>query len=89
MPRVMAGAALHNSFRLGQMEPTFSVMESRVSPLDKFTIISVNPNRPYRNGDEIDAVLKFGKHPDAREREKITEWLRARTGSEKLRLIAE
>ena len=35
------------------------------------------------------AVLKFGKHPDAREREKITEWLRARTGSEKLRLIAE
>ena len=42
----MAGAALHNSLRLGQIEPTFSVMESRASPLDKFTIISVNPNRP-------------------------------------------
>lgn len=35
------------------------------------------------------AVLKFGKHPDADEREKITEWLKARTGSGRLRLIAE
>lgn len=35
------------------------------------------------------AVLKFGKHPDSREKEKIAEWLKARTGSKKLRLIAE
>lgn len=35
------------------------------------------------------AVLKFGKHPNANEKEKITEWLKARTGSKKLRLIAE
>lgn len=35
------------------------------------------------------AVLKFGKHPDAKEREKITEWLKARTGAKQLRLIAE
>lgn len=35
------------------------------------------------------AVLKFGKHPDTREKEKITEWLKARTGSSRLRLIAE
>lgn len=55
----MAGAALHNSLRLGQIEPTFSVMESRASPLDKFTIISVN-EQAHRNGDEIDAVLEFG-----------------------------
>ena len=35
------------------------------------------------------AVLKFGKHPDAHEKQKITEWLKARTGAKKLRLIAE
>ena len=35
------------------------------------------------------AVLKFGKHPDAHERDKITEWLKARTGAKQLRLIAE
>lgn len=35
------------------------------------------------------AVLKFGKHPDAREKNKITEWLKARTGATKLRLITE
>ena len=35
------------------------------------------------------AVLKFGKHPDTHEKEKITEWLKARTGSSRLRLIAE
>ena len=35
------------------------------------------------------AVLKFGKHPDAREKDKITEWLKARTGAKKLRLITE
>lgn len=35
------------------------------------------------------AVLKFGKHPNANEKEKITEWLKARTGAKKLRLIAE
>ncbi len=29
------------------------------------------------------AVLKFGKHPDAHEKQKITEWLKARTGAEK------
>ena len=35
------------------------------------------------------AVLKFGKHPDAHEKQKITEWLKARTGAKQLRLIAE
>ena len=35
------------------------------------------------------AVLKFGKYPDAREKSKITDWLKARTGARKLRLIAE
>ena len=35
------------------------------------------------------AVLKFGKHPDAHEKQKITEWLKARTGAKNLRLIAE
>lgn len=35
------------------------------------------------------AVLKFGKHPDAHTREKIAEWLKARTGAKKLRLITE
>lgn len=35
------------------------------------------------------AVLKFGKRPDAREKEKITEWLKARTKAKRLRLIAE
>ena len=35
------------------------------------------------------AVLKFGKHPDTHEKQKITEWLKARTGAKKLRLIAE
>ena len=35
------------------------------------------------------AVLKFGRHPDTHEKEKITEWLKARTGSKQLRLIAE
>lgn len=35
------------------------------------------------------AVLKFDKHPDAHEKQKITEWLKARTGAKKLRLIAE
>ena len=35
------------------------------------------------------AVLRFGRHPDTHEKEKITEWLKARTGSKQLRLIAE
>lgn len=35
------------------------------------------------------AVLKFGKHPSAQEKEKISEWLKARTGAKLLRLIAE
>ncbi len=35
------------------------------------------------------AVLKFGKHPSAQEKEKISEWLKARTGAKQLRLIAE
>lgn len=35
------------------------------------------------------AVLKFGKHPDDKERDKIAEWLKARTGAKRLRLIAE
>lgn len=35
------------------------------------------------------AVLKFGKNPDAKEKDKITEWLKARTGAKKLRLITE
>ena len=35
------------------------------------------------------AVLKFGKYPDAREKSKITDWLKARTGARKLRLITE
>ena len=35
------------------------------------------------------AVLKFGRHPNAHEKEKIAEWLKARTGAKQLRLIAE
>ncbi|MDO4165564.1 MAG: TIGR00341 family protein, partial [Bacteroides sp.] len=35
------------------------------------------------------AVLKFGKQPDAAQKAKLTEWLKARTGSKELRLIAE
>ncbi|MGI6792813.1 TIGR00341 family protein [Bacteroides sp. KG68] len=35
------------------------------------------------------AVLKFGKQPDAREKGKIAEWLKARTKAKQLRLIAE
>lgn len=35
------------------------------------------------------AVLKFGKNPNAKEKGKITEWLKARTGAKKLRLITE
>ena len=35
------------------------------------------------------AVLKFGKHPGAHEKEKIAEWLKARTGAKQLRLITE
>lgn len=33
------------------------------------------------------AVLEFGKHPAAQEKEKISEWLKARTGARQLRLI--
>ena len=35
------------------------------------------------------AVLKFGRHPNAHEKEKIAEWLKARTGAKQLRLMAE
>lgn len=35
------------------------------------------------------AVLKFGKRPDTNEKEKITEWLKARTRAKKLKLITE
>ena len=35
------------------------------------------------------AVLKFGKHPNDAEEKKITNWLKARTGAKKLRLITE
>jgi len=35
------------------------------------------------------AVLRFGKQPDEREKEKMTEWLKARTKAKRLRLIAE
>ena len=31
------------------------------------------------------AVLKFCKHPGAHEKEKIAEWLKARTGAKQLR----
>lgn len=35
------------------------------------------------------AVLKFTRHPSASEKAKITEWLQARVGAKKLRLITE
>ncbi len=35
------------------------------------------------------AVLKFTRHPNESERRKITEWLQARVGAKKLRLITE
>ena len=35
------------------------------------------------------AVIKFGKKTDTGEREKMTEWLKARTGAKELRMIAE
>lgn len=35
------------------------------------------------------AVLKFGKNPSTAEEKKITNWLKARTGAKKLRLITE
>ena len=35
------------------------------------------------------AVLKFGKHPDADEKQKINDWLKARTGARKLKLLVE
>lgn len=35
------------------------------------------------------AVLKFEKHPSAKEKEKISEWLKARVGAKKLRLITQ
>lgn len=35
------------------------------------------------------AVLKFARHPSEKEKAKITEWLQARVGAKKLRLITE
>lgn len=35
------------------------------------------------------AVMKFGKQPDAAEKAKIAEWLKARTGTDSLKLITE
>ena len=35
------------------------------------------------------AVMKFAKHPTNTEKEKISEWLKARVGAKKLRLITE
>lgn len=35
------------------------------------------------------AVLKFGKQPKADEKQKLAEWLKARTGAKELRLITE
>ena len=35
------------------------------------------------------AVLKFGHHPSESEKKKISEWLQARVGAKKLRLITE
>lgn len=35
------------------------------------------------------AVLKFGKHPAAAEKQKINDWLKARTGARKLKLLVE
>ena len=35
------------------------------------------------------AVLKFTRHPSESEKRKITEWLQARVGAKKLRLITE
>lgn len=35
------------------------------------------------------AVLKFAKKPSEKEKEQITEWLKARTGNKKLKLIVE
>ena len=35
------------------------------------------------------AVLKFARHPSVAEKEKISEWLKARVGTKKLRLITE
>ena len=35
------------------------------------------------------AVLKFSKRPSVTEKEKISEWLKARVGAKQLRLITE
>ena len=35
------------------------------------------------------AVMKFAKQPTNTEKEKISEWLKARVGAKKLRLITE
>ena len=35
------------------------------------------------------AVLKFARHPSVAEKGKISEWLKARVGTKKLRLITE
>ena len=35
------------------------------------------------------AVLKFTKHPSTTEKQKISEWLKARVGAKQLRLITE
>ena len=35
------------------------------------------------------AVLKFARHPSVAEKEKISEWQKARVGTKKLRLITE
>ena len=34
-------------------------------------------------------LMKFAKHPSEKEQEKITEWLKARVGAKKLKLVVE
>lgn len=74
---------------LGQdIIPELKVLYPAVTSVSISRVIETNVET-VQNDTVTLAVLKFTKHPDARQQEQITEWLKARTGAKKLKLIAE
>lgn len=74
---------------LGQdIIPELKVLYPAVTSVSISRVIETNVET-VQNDTVTLAVLKFTKHPDTRQQEQITEWLKARTGAKKLKLIAE
>ena len=64
----------------------YNAVDKKIIAMAKTVELSVDSTRM----DTLTLVLmKFAKHPSEKEQEKITEWLKARVGAKKLKLVVE